>query len=179
MIRRIFGYSSLDIQANNGRNDFVITIDNKRNLLSTIGAGFSEFLVVLSGLATSEAAFVFIDEPESHLHPALQTEFVAALKSYASSGVVFATHSIGLARTAAQRIYTVRRDGSHSTVREWAKTGRLSELIGESGSAPTRILDSRLSFSLKGQQKLSPFNIFSDYSKRNIEWFRFNSAGVR
>ncbi len=46
MLRTIFGYSTLDIQANHDRSDFNVTIDGHRNLLSTIGSGFAQFFIV-------------------------------------------------------------------------------------------------------------------------------------
>ncbi|MHC5822921.1 MAG: hypothetical protein ACYT04_45590, partial [Nostoc sp.] len=46
-------------------------------------------------------------------------------------GVLFATHSIGLARSSAERIYTVRKGNDGSEVREYEKNPHLSELLGE------------------------------------------------
>ena len=98
-----------------------------------IGAGFSQFLIVFSFLLMRKSAFIFIDKPELNLHPSLQAKFVSTLRSFASNGVVFSTHNIGLARAAADRIYTVRRKNGFSSVQHWEKTGRLSEPIGEMG----------------------------------------------
>ncbi len=39
-------------------------------------------------------------------HAALQLDFLSTLAQYTKYGVVFATHSVGLNRTAADRIYT-------------------------------------------------------------------------
>ena len=46
----------------------------------------------------AEDAFLFIDEPEAHLHPAWQTEIVETLFDLANSGVnvVIATHSVNI-----------------------------------------------------------------------------------
>jgi hypothetical protein len=73
-----------------------------------------------------------IDEPELNLHPRLQLDFLTALGSYASEGVWFSTHSLGLARSAADRIYSVqkRRDGD-SVVAPLERTPRPAELLGE------------------------------------------------
>ena len=117
MMRKIFGFSSLDIQANHARNDFWVTIDGKRNLLSAIGSGFSQFLVFFVGVIMREYTFILINELELHLHPSLQSEFVSTLRSFASNGVVFSTHSIGLARAVADRIYSLRRKGGYNEVR--------------------------------------------------------------
>jgi ABC-type cobalamin/Fe3+-siderophores transport system ATPase subunit len=134
VMKRVFRCNYLDIQGTNDQSDFIVTIDNTRNLLSTMGAGVSQFIIALTTLAAIDSpSFIFIDEPELHLHPSLQAEFISTLRSFASNGVLFTTHSVGLARVAADRIYTVRRNDGYSSVRVWEKTGRLSELIGEMG----------------------------------------------
>ncbi|MCH9046209.1 MAG: hypothetical protein IIA40_08875, partial [SAR324 cluster bacterium] len=54
------------------------------------------------------------------------------LASYATEGILFGTHSIGLARTAADTIYTIRRIGEGgSEVRIYDATVRLTEFLGE------------------------------------------------
>jgi hypothetical protein len=66
------------------------------------------------------------------LHPSLQLDFLTTITSYAGEGVFFATHNIGLARSAADRIYAVRKIKlGDSTVTLYEKTPRLSEFLGE------------------------------------------------
>jgi ABC-type glutathione transport system ATPase component len=43
------------------------------------------------------------------LHASLQLDFLQTLARYTDYGVVFATHSMGLARTAADTIYTLTK----------------------------------------------------------------------
>jgi integrase len=77
---------------------------------------------------------VLIDEPELSLHPTLQLKFLETLAGYASEGVIFATHNLGLARSVAPQIYVVRRS-SHTTPPIVAplhsQEARLTELLGE------------------------------------------------
>jgi len=51
---------------------------------------------VLGNAALKKPSFILIDEPEISLHPSLQLKFLMKLAGYASEGVVFATHNIGL-----------------------------------------------------------------------------------
>jgi energy-coupling factor transporter ATP-binding protein EcfA2 len=133
-LREIFAFQSLDISANYDRSDFLITVDGKKYPLSSIGAGFSQFLLVFANLLARKPSLILIDEPELSLHPALQARFVATLRSFATEGVLFATHNVGLARAVAEQIYVVRRgSGGRGEVSPWERTGRLSELIGEMG----------------------------------------------
>lgn len=75
---------------------------------------------------------MLIDEPELNLHPSLQLDFLTTLGSYAREGVLLATHSIGLARAVAERVYSVRKvaDGE-SELTDYESTPRLSEFLGE------------------------------------------------
>ncbi len=54
------------------------------------------------------------------------------MTSYASQGILFATHSVGLARASAEHIYSVRRGADDSSeITEYSSTPRLAELLGE------------------------------------------------
>jgi energy-coupling factor transporter ATP-binding protein EcfA2 len=92
----------------------------------------AQFIVVLANAAVQQPVYILIDEPELNLHPSLQLDFLTALGSYADTGVVFATHSVGLARAISERIFSVRRTGdSVSEVTPYSGMPRLSEFLGE------------------------------------------------
>jgi len=64
--------------------------------------------------------------------PSLQLDFLTTLTSYARKGVLFATHSIGLARSSADWIYSIRRiDEGVSELNDFEATSNLSEFLGE------------------------------------------------
>ena len=99
-----------------------------------MGTGFAQFLMIFANLIGRKPSLILFDEPELNLHPALQADFVTTLRSFADDGVLFATHSVGLARAVAERIYSVRRVGTgRSEVHPWERTPRLAEFIGEMG----------------------------------------------
>ncbi|MGA8433116.1 MAG: hypothetical protein WB729_25060 [Candidatus Sulfotelmatobacter sp.] len=72
-----------------------------------------------------------IDEPEISLHPSLQTKFLMALAAYASEGVMFATHNIGLARSLAEDIYAVQKAEVGARASPLGITPGIGELLGE------------------------------------------------
>jgi ABC-type cobalamin/Fe3+-siderophores transport system ATPase subunit len=133
-IQRIFGFDSLEINASADGQSLQLFIDGRPYRLHELGAGIAHFIIVLAFVATQQPAFLMIDEPELNLHPALQLDFLTTLGSYATHGVLFATHLIGLARAGSQSIFSVRRIAqSESEVAEYEQTGRLSEFVGELG----------------------------------------------
>jgi hypothetical protein len=72
-----------------------------------------------------------IDEPETGLHPTLQLDFLTRLESYATTGILFASHSYGLCRAAASEIYVIRSSDAGSSIKPIGAQPRLSEFLGE------------------------------------------------
>jgi ABC-type cobalamin/Fe3+-siderophores transport system ATPase subunit len=131
-IQRIFQLRSLDINAQADNLSLQVIIDGQPYRLEEVGGGLAHFIIVLASAATRTPPFILIDEPELNLHPSLQLDFLVTLASYAQQGVVFATHSIGLARAAGELVYSVRGiESGVSELRELEGTPRLAEFLGE------------------------------------------------
>jgi hypothetical protein len=102
-----------------------------------------------------------IDEPELNLHPRLQLDFLTALGSYAEDGVWFSTHSVGLARAAAERVYSVIRKGEgDSIVRPLGATPRLAEFLGEMSFSSHRELGFEKILLVEGPTELKTIQQF-------------------
>jgi energy-coupling factor transporter ATP-binding protein EcfA2 len=125
------------LQINALANDRELQIIAEENSYksSDMGAGLSQFVIVLANAAMSSPRFILIDEPELNLHPLLQLDFLTTIAAYAKQGLIFGTHSVGLARSAAETIYSVKRkNASHmSEIRSFESTKNLTELLGELG----------------------------------------------
>lgn len=131
-IRRIFGFRTLEINSAADDKSFQVHADGQPYKLQELGSGLAHFLIVLFNVALAKPAYVLIDEPETGLHPSLQVEFLTALESFAEKGIVFSTHNLGLARTAADRVYSVvRQQDGLSSLHPYEATPRLAELAGE------------------------------------------------
>lgn len=91
----------------------------------------AQFIIVFGNAAIKKPAFIFIDEPEANLHPGLQIEFLTSLASYASKGIMFATHSIGLARSSADYIYSLNNLNGKHTMKPFEQIQNLPEFLGE------------------------------------------------
>jgi ABC-type Mn2+/Zn2+ transport system ATPase subunit len=130
-ICRIFGYGRLEINANLARTELQVVVDDRPYTLREMGAGLAQFIVVFGSAAFRSPAFLLIDEPEAHLHPSLQMEFLTSLASYARYGVLYATHSLGLARSTAPRIYSLQKRDQHTTASIFEQTPNYAEFAGE------------------------------------------------
>lgn len=107
-------------------------MDGRSYTLPELGSGLTQFFLVLANAATKDPSYILIDEPELNLHPALQLDFLTTLTSYARKGVLFSTHSVGLARAIGDRVYSVQKgSGKPSEVSSYEETPRLSQFLGE------------------------------------------------
>ena len=131
-IRRIFGLNQMEINTSDDNRSLQVFVDERPFVLDELGSGVAQFILVLASLATRQQAYVLVDEPELNLHPSLQIDFLTTIASYATDGVLFGTHSIGLARAVGQNIYALRRlrEGV-SDMRLLQRTPRLPEFLGE------------------------------------------------
>ena len=130
-IKKIFDYKDLDIYASINRKHLQGIINNKPYKLKEIGSGITQFIIVFGNAMIKKPSFILIDEPEINLHPSLQVDFLTSLASYANKGIIYATHSIGLARTTADYIYSFKENDDGILVDKFEETKELSEFIGE------------------------------------------------
>jgi energy-coupling factor transporter ATP-binding protein EcfA2 len=74
---------------------------------------------------------MLVDEPELNLHASLQLDFVTTLARATKWSVLFATHSMGLARSVSDRIYVVTKGPVSSLVRTYDASRDLKTLAGQ------------------------------------------------
>ena len=131
-IKNIFGFSALEINSSHNEETLQFFINGKSYMLPELGSGITQFILVLANVAVRTPSFILIDEPELNLHPSLQLDFITSLASYASEGLIFATHSIGLARSSADCIYSLNKiNEGESEVVDFENTPSLPEFLGE------------------------------------------------
>lgn len=133
-ISRVFEFERLEINPSPDDQTLQIFVNGKSYVLNEIGSGLTQFVLVLANAAIKRPTYILIDEPELNLHPSLQIDFLTTIASYAECGVFFATHSMGLARAGAEKVYAVRRlTQSESEVAPLESLPRLSDFVGELG----------------------------------------------
>ena len=129
-IKRIFEFEQLEINASESLKTLNIYVDGKPYLLTELGSGLAQFIVVLGNAAIKNPGLILIDEPELNLHPTLQIDFLTALASFSRRGIIFATHSIGLARSIAENIYSFQKSDKGCLVRPFEGTRNYAEFLG-------------------------------------------------
>lgn len=130
-IHQIFDYDRLEINASQDKKTLAVYVNRKPYRLPELGAGLTQFIIVLGNAAIKRPSIILIDEPELNLHPSLQIDFLTSLSSYAQDAVIYATHSIGLARTTADRIYSFQNINGRTLVKPFEQTPNYAEFVGE------------------------------------------------
>lgn len=139
-IQEMYGFSQLDINPSSNNQGFNVVVDGEVLPLNDLGSGLAQCLIVLSNVAIKSPRLLLIDEPELNLHPALQQRFIEQLAEFAPDGIIFATHSLGLARTTADPIYSFKRSNGRSTVHRYDAIPNLVEFLGEMSFAAQKEL---------------------------------------
>ncbi len=129
-IRRIFGYQNLEINASVDLNTLQVSVNNKPYKLREVGSGLAQFILVFGTVAIKRPSYILLDEPELNLHPSLQIDFMTSLAAYAKEGLIFATHSLGLARSIGDKIYSLRQSNGQSMCRQFDQTPNYAEFAG-------------------------------------------------
>lgn len=132
-LRQLFGFQTLEINQSSDGGTFSLNVNGKSFQLADLGGGFEHFLVALANASFQEVSFLLIDEPEAGLHPKMQVEFLRAIGRFATRGVLFGTHSIGLARAVASQTYALQRTGAQTLLSEYNKTTGLSDFASSMG----------------------------------------------
>lgn len=132
-MRAIFQFKKFEVRVEGRPEALYFNINGERNRIDELGSGVGQVFLVLAHAYLLRPAYVFIDEPECHLHPSIQADFVTALNGYTKKALFLATHSMGLARSAGDRVYQVVRHESdrYTTIHPYKQDDRLSEVLGE------------------------------------------------
>lgn len=104
-LRLMLGFSQFTISVN--QETMFIHNEYGSFRLDELGAGVSHLIISLGNALFTKPSFIFIDEPENSLHPRLQEEFIRVLSLKSKIGMIATTHSLGLARTMGDQIYTL------------------------------------------------------------------------
>jgi ABC-type cobalamin/Fe3+-siderophores transport system ATPase subunit len=167
-VRRIFRFDKLTIQSDYNRKGLLVVSNGKSSRLSELGTGLAQFVLLLGNVGFSPCSYILIDEPETNLHPSLQLDFLNAIAARASEGVIFATHNLGLARQAADRIFAFTPSATGCTMSAFHKTENLAHLIGELSFGRSDFAPARKLMLVEGQTDVLTFqNLLAAYGREH------------
>lgn len=167
-IRHIFGFDRLELNTSDDGKSLQVIVNGKPFRLEELGSGLAQFVLVLASVATRQQGYILLDEPELNLHPSLQADFLMSLASHATEGVLFGTHSMGLARAVGQQIYGLKRVRQGVTeMRAIEGMRRLAEFLGEMSFSGYQELGYQRILLVEGPTEVTTLQQF--LRKRNLD----------
>lgn len=175
---QIFGTEDLRINVHQDASSLLVTIDGHQFSLDELGNGLAQFVAIGITLLLDTPSFVFMDEPETGLHPQLQRSLVEFVDGLCTCGVIFTTHGVGLARAAADHLYLLAKDQSgFPKLSEFVTISRSSELLGELSFSTYQELGCKKILLVEGRSDVAPFQHWIRQLRIEHEVVVFSLAG--
>ncbi|MGF1678868.1 MAG: ATP-dependent endonuclease [Candidatus Methylacidiphilales bacterium] len=131
-VSALFGLKGFAFQSGRGGQPGFV-VDGDWMPSSEMGSGVGQCFLIYLQAALRRPSFILIDEPEAHLHPSVQSDFVTHLAGYAECGLLTSTHHTGLAQSVSDHLYRISRveGDQHSVIERYKPDKRLSQTLGE------------------------------------------------
>jgi energy-coupling factor transporter ATP-binding protein EcfA2 len=130
LVREIFEFDEFEIIPTKKSDALLVLINGETFAIGDVGSGLSHFIVLMLNILLTNSRLILVDEPESGLHPRLQIDLLTAIVELSGGSLMYATHSLGLARLA-DRSYVVGKDAHGSRLSPLTPVSSLTILLGE------------------------------------------------
>lgn len=110
--------------------------------LSSFGTGVHQIILLGMYLVTKEKAIFCIDEPELHLHPSYQKDFLKFISDHTDHQYFIATHSNNFLDFAVKEkeVFSVKLEDNRTVISKCMEIGEISEVLSDLGIRASEIL---------------------------------------
>lgn len=92
-VRKLLHLPEATLEVTHSKDKIMLTNNGLRLPLASYGTGVHELVILVTAVLSIENAICCIEEPEIHLHPRLQREFIDFISSETANQYLISTHS--------------------------------------------------------------------------------------
>jgi len=141
LLRRLLNLSDIELEIVHTKDQIIVNNKGLRLPLESYGTGIHELIILAAAVYSRDNIFFLIEEPEIHLHPTLQKEFLNFLLKETSNHYLITTHSNSLIQPSKDvDVIHLKLSNNSTQGRRVESAAHVLEILTDLGIKPSDIL---------------------------------------